>query len=143
MRDTVLITPKLPYYWPHRVQIHDTDCYGVVWHGAYLRWLEAARCDVLQQNGITVGGPDSTLWVFPVVEQHTRFKASPKAGDDVMVETHVTQRLVKLVFTQCVYSTGANRTLLTETTTHCVTIDANTKAVLRKMPPAIIACYTH
>ena len=23
----------------------DTDAYGVVWHGAYLRWMEKGRCD--------------------------------------------------------------------------------------------------
>ena len=23
----------------------DTDCYGIVWHGSYLRFFEQARCE--------------------------------------------------------------------------------------------------
>ena len=35
-----------------RVYYSDTDAYGVVWHGAYLRWLEKGRVDLCNDLGI-------------------------------------------------------------------------------------------
>ena len=35
-----------------RVQYLDTDQGGVVHHAAYLRWLEAARVELLRERGI-------------------------------------------------------------------------------------------
>ena len=32
----------------------DTDAYGVVWHGAYLRWLEKGRCDFSEALGFNL-----------------------------------------------------------------------------------------
>ena len=32
-----------------RVYYADTDAYGVVWHGAYLRWMEAGRVNYTEK----------------------------------------------------------------------------------------------
>ena len=31
-----------------KVQYADTDAYGVVWHGSYLRWMEEGRVKLLE-----------------------------------------------------------------------------------------------
>ena len=33
-----------------RVYYADTDAYGVVWHGTYLRWLEAGRIEYTEKT---------------------------------------------------------------------------------------------
>ena len=35
-----------------KVYYSDTDAYGVVWHGAYLRWLEKGRADLCNTLGL-------------------------------------------------------------------------------------------
>ena len=35
-----------------KVYYSDTDAYGVVWHGAYLRWMEKGRVDLCDQMGL-------------------------------------------------------------------------------------------
>lgn len=34
-----------------KVFYSDTDAYGVVWHGAYLRWLEMGRVEWCEMTG--------------------------------------------------------------------------------------------
>ena len=35
-----------------RVYYADTDAYQVVWHGAYLRWMEASRVELTNLLGL-------------------------------------------------------------------------------------------
>ena len=37
-----------------KIYYADTDAYGVVWHGAYLRWLEKGRCDFSEELGFNL-----------------------------------------------------------------------------------------
>ena len=34
-----------------KVYYADTDAYGVVWHGTYLRWMEKGRVDLCDMLG--------------------------------------------------------------------------------------------
>ena len=36
-----------------KVEFYDLDPMNVVWHGNYLKYLEAARCDMLEKIGYT------------------------------------------------------------------------------------------
>ena len=38
------------FEYPVRVQPHHTDYAGVVWHGAYIAWMEEARIRMLAFN---------------------------------------------------------------------------------------------
>ena len=35
----------MKFLYENKVYYSDTDAYGIVWHGSYLRWMEAARID--------------------------------------------------------------------------------------------------
>ena len=37
----------------HKVEFYDLDPMNVVWHGNYIKYLEAARCDMLSKIGYT------------------------------------------------------------------------------------------
>lgn len=72
-----------------RVYYSDTDAYGVVWHGSYLRWLEMGRigfCDVLGQNLVKLQEEDIIL---PVTNINIRYKASAKLNDNIKIETDI------------------------------------------------------
>ena len=42
------------FSWAQRVYFHDTDAGGVVFHGNYLHFMEAARTEFLQSMGASV-----------------------------------------------------------------------------------------
>jgi acyl-CoA thioester hydrolase len=135
IQDAGTPTPRL-YGWQGQVQIHDTDCYDVVWHGAYLRWLESARAAIFTPAGIVIGGPGTAQWVFPIVEQHLTYKQSPRAGDAVAVHTTFAPEKNRLVFTQRVLAAD-NDILYMQGITHCVVLEASTKQLLRRLPAVI------
>ncbi len=35
------------------VPFHDADMMGVTWHGHYIRYMEIARCELLERIGYT------------------------------------------------------------------------------------------
>lgn len=74
----------------YKVQYADTDAYGVVWHGTYLRWMEAGRVDWLLQNGIRIDelARDFGI-VMPVIEINIKYKYPAKLMDNVDVNTVV------------------------------------------------------
>lgn len=72
-----------------RVYYSDTDAYGVVWHGSYLRWMEMGRvemCNSLGLNLVTLKEQDIAL---PVTNINIRYKASAKLNDNVIIYTRV------------------------------------------------------
>lgn len=69
-----------------KIYYADTDCYGVVWHGAYTRWIERSRTEFCNQF-LDVHKFEKEGTLFPVVELNIRYKASAKLFDEIIVET--------------------------------------------------------
>ncbi len=42
----------MKHEFTHRVYYADTDAYGVVWHGTYLRWMEMGRVELCDKLGL-------------------------------------------------------------------------------------------
>ena len=72
-----------------RVYYHDTDSYGVVWHGSYVKWLEIGRVELCELLGLNLADIESQGITLPVVDMHIRYKASALMNDRLVVETTV------------------------------------------------------
>ena len=74
----------------YKVQYADTDAYGVVWHGTYLRWMEAGRVEWLFDHGVRIDelARDFGI-VMPVVDINIKYKFSAKLLNNVVVSTIV------------------------------------------------------
>ncbi len=70
-----------------RVYYSDTDCYNVVWHGAYIKWLERARVDFIEALGLDLASLEKDNILFPVVDLNIRYKYSAKLNDILTVNT--------------------------------------------------------
>ena len=76
----------MKHIFEQKVFYSDTDAYGVVWHGSYLRWLEMGRvgvCEMLGHNLIDLKEKDIVL---PVVNLNVKYKMSAKLNDVVVTE---------------------------------------------------------
>ena len=51
----------------------DTDAYGVVWHGAYLRWMEKGRCDFSEALGFNLAELVKQDIALPVANMNVKF----------------------------------------------------------------------
>ena len=89
------------YSFNYDVHIFDTDCYGVVWHGAYTKWLEMGRVNLFKTIDVDIKQmSDEHDIIFPVTEQNVRFKAPARFGDVLRLTTWVKPDQPKLIFFQ-------------------------------------------
>ncbi len=71
-----------------RVYAEDTDATGRVYHGAYLRWFERARTDILDLLGIDQRAAiEAGEGYYVVSDVALRYFAPALLGDSVLIET--------------------------------------------------------
>lgn len=127
-----------PYRFNFDVHIYDTDCFGVMWHGAYTKWLEMGRVNLFRTIGVEVSTPaDKEGYIYPVVDQHFKYKAPARFGDILTLTTRVEAVGHKLVFHQECRNLQTDKVTL-EVVTTIVVLDMNWKT--QRRIPEVIAC---
>jgi acyl-CoA thioester hydrolase len=66
-----------------RVRYADTDQMGVVYHGNYFQYYEAARTESIRGLGFTYADMEKMGIIMPVVEVHSKF-LRPAVYDDLL-----------------------------------------------------------
>ena len=67
-----------------------TDHAGVMWHGAYLNFLEEGRIDALDKVGLSYSKLSEKGFEIPVVSIELRYKKSFIHGEKVLIESQFT-----------------------------------------------------
>lgn len=55
------------------VPFHDTDSAGVVWHGWYAKYIEIARCALLESFNFNYDEMARTGYLWPVIDMRLRY----------------------------------------------------------------------
>lgn len=123
-----------------RVYYADTDAYGVVWHGAYLRWLEAGRIEFTDKvMGLDLKQMQEDGCVLPVVELNIKYKVSAKLDDNLLLDTEIEDlRPSAIVFKQTLKNKETGVINIVGTVT-CVAVDTKTNKMYRRLPESITA----
>lgn len=75
-----------------KVYYADTDAYGVVWHGAYLRWMEKGRVLLCEALGIDFNDfKENKDILLPVTSLNIKYKSSAKIGEEIAIRTTITK----------------------------------------------------
>ena len=118
----------------------DTDTYGVVWHGAYLRWMEMGRvlwCEMMGHNIAELQKQDILL---PVVNINLRYKASAKLNDNVVIETYLEKfRGFTATFKQFVKSKETDKVYVVAEV-EVVAVNQDSK-LYRRMPDVLVKVF--
>ena len=126
----------MKHLFEQKVFYSDTDAYGVVWHGSYLRWLEMGRvgvCEMLGHNLIDLKEKDIVL---PVVNLNVKYKMSAKLNDVVVTETEISEfNGFTVKFKQIIRSKETGKVCI-DADVSVVAIDNNGK-LYRKMPEVL------
>lgn len=130
----------MKHTFEQKVYYSDTDAYGVVWHGSYLRWLEMGRTEFGEEIGIILPELVEQNIAMPVVNVNLRYKASAKLNDEIVVETSI-QKLnaLSVTFEQKIKDKTSDRTFV-EAIVDVVAIDNNGK-LYRKMPQVLVEMF--
>jgi acyl-CoA thioester hydrolase len=125
------------FEYPVRAHPHHTDYAGIVWHGAYLAWMEEARVECLRSIGI-----DFEEWVqlgcdLPVVELSIRYHRSLRMGMAAVVKTRMIDATgVRIHWDYEIKSADETELYVTARVT-LVAIDRDKGKVLRQLPPTV------
>lgn len=127
----------LEYIQEIRVLYSDTDAYGVVWHGSYTKWFEAARVGLVEKSGIELEHLEADNILFPVVELNIRYKSSAKMNERIIIRTQIQElKPLSVTFEHKVYEKETNTLRVIAHSTIVVT-DAKTGKIYRRMPENI------
>ena len=121
-----------------RVFYGDTDAYGVVWHGAYTKWLEAARTEAFENSlGMSLKELEALKIQFPVTEMNIRYKSPAKLHENIVIKTRISElKPYCVTFESSVYNSETNALRVIGHVTIAVT-NAETGRMYRKMPENI------
>jgi len=117
-----------------RVLYSDTDSYGVVWHGSYTKWFEAARVELVEKLGFELETLEKNNILFPVIELNIRYKSSAKMNERIIIKTHISElKPTSITFEHNVYEKETNKIRVTAHST-IVVIDSTTGKMFRRIP---------
>ena len=83
---------KNPWKIHKTVLPQHTDHAGVMWHGAYLNWLEEARIDALSQVGLLYKDLSAQGFEMPVVSLNINYMRAILHGEMVLLESQLLSR---------------------------------------------------
>ncbi len=122
------------FEYPVRVQPHHTDYAGIVWHGTYIAWMEAARVEYLRACGINFADWVSNGVDLPVVDLALRYRQSLTMGMDAVVKAWMEPRRgIRLVWQYDIQNQADGATCVLATVT-LAPVDRHTRKPLRRLP---------
>ena len=75
--------------YEHKVQYYETDKMGIVHHSNYIRWMEEARIDFLDQIGWNYKVMEDNGIISPVTSVESKYKQNTSFGDVISIEVGV------------------------------------------------------
>ena len=79
----------MKHEFEQKVFYSDTDAYGVVWHGSYLRWMEMGRIELCEKAGYSLTKLFEGDITLPVAEINIRYKSPAKLEENLLIETEL------------------------------------------------------
>ena len=74
-----------------KAQFYDLDPMNIVWHGNYARFLEQARCELLDRIGFNYVQMAATDYAWPIVDMRTKYIAPIQFGQWIIVTANLVE----------------------------------------------------
>lgn len=130
----------MKHIFEQKVFYSDTDAYGVVWHGSYLRWLEMGRVLLCEQLGFNLIDLKEQDIVLPVTNLNVRYKKSARLNDELIIETSIAKfNNLSVTFRQTIKSKKDNKIYI-EADVDVVAI-SNEGRLYRRMPAVLAEAF--
>ncbi|HLN23266.1 MAG TPA: acyl-CoA thioesterase [Patescibacteria group bacterium] len=117
-----------------KAQFYDLDPMNVVWHGNYPRYLEQARCEVLDKIGYNYPQMQASGYLWPIVDMRLKYVRPVRFGQDIVVAATIVEveHRLKIDYRIRDLVTGE---VLTKAHTVQVAVKADTGEMCLESPP--------
>lgn len=97
-----------------RIYYHDTDAGGVVYYGNYLKYLEEARTEFLEQKGLSVKMlHDERNFLYAVRKCNISYRSPARYGDTLVCSAVLKEvTAAQMVFDQKIHDKESGRLLV-------------------------------
>ncbi len=110
-----------------RIYYHDTDSDGVVYYGNYLKYLEEARTEFLEQHGLSIKLLREKGFLYAVTKCNISYRSPARYGDTIIGDAKLTKiTAAQMIFDQKIYDKLSGR-LLVEAEVTLVSLNNNFK----------------
>ncbi len=117
----------------------DVDAAGIVWHGNYFRYFEAARAVLLRKIGYDYPQMRASGFAWPLVDCRARFVKPLTYAREVRVEAGLVEWENRMRIEYVITDAAGGERLATGETVQCaVTLD--TWELQLASPPALLEC---
>lgn len=73
------------------IPFHDVDIMRIAWHGHYAKYLEIARCALLEQIDYNVPQMEASGYAWPVIDMRIRYAQPLYFQQKIRVEASLTE----------------------------------------------------
>ena len=110
---------------------------NIVWHGHYAKYLEIARCELLDQINYGYKDMVKSGYAWPVIDMHIRYPKPVRFGQVIVVDARIIEYANRLVIDYVIRDkeTGGR---LTKARTTQVAVDMATGEMLLASPAALL-----
>lgn len=85
------------------VPFHDVDMMAVAWHGHYLRYIELARCALLDRIDYNYPQMEASGYLWPVIDVRMKYIAPLRFGQTVRVRATLVEYQHRLKIAYLLY----------------------------------------
>lgn len=120
-----------------KAQFYDLDPMSVVWHGNYARYLEEARCALLERIGYSYAEMRDSGYLWPIVDMRIRYVAPLRESQEFVVTATLVEyeHRIRIDYRICDLTSGD---VLTKARTDQVAVHAATGELCLESPSVLI-----
>ena len=119
-----------------KAQMYDLDPMGVVWHGNYARFLEQARCALLDRIGFNYLQMEASGHLWPIVDMRLKYVRPIRFAQEIVVTATLAEWRNRLKIEYRIRDRTSGE-VLTKAHTVQVAVVAATGELLLESPPAL------
>lgn len=92
-----------------KVEFYDLDPMNVVWHGNYIKYMEAARCDFLEKIGYTYKDMKDDGYMYPIATMEQKYISPCTLGQKLEIEVSLEEYEPALIFKYEIVDKATNK----------------------------------
>jgi acyl-CoA thioester hydrolase len=119
-----------------QVQFFDLDPMLIVWHGNYVKYLEVARCALLDMLHYNYPEMQASGYTWPIIDLHLRYAHPATFGQRVKVRASIIEWENSLKIAYVITDSVSGQRLSRGTTTQ-VAVDMATREMCFASPPVL------
>lgn len=119
-----------------QVPFHDCDPVGIVWHGHYAKYLEVARCELLQTFDYNYDRMRDSGYSWPVIDMQLRYAGFCEFGQRIRVTATLDEWEYRLKIKYLIHDIATGKRL-TKAHTVQVAVHLETREMCLVSPPVL------